>query len=39
MNCPYCKHDDLTEPFRKITARVVEWICWRCGLTWNVEDE
>lgn len=37
MNCPYCNHDDMTSIFARITERIVEWICNRCGLTWMEE--
>ena len=39
MNCPHCKKSDMTSVFAKMTEKVREWICDRCGLTWMVEDE
>lgn len=39
MTCPFCNHDDATHPLVRISATIVEWICDRCGLTWNVEGE
>lgn len=38
MKCPYCKKSDQTEPFLRITEKIVEWICYRCGVTFNVEE-
>lgn len=38
MNCPYCHKDDMTSPFLRITATIMEWICNRCGLTFNMEE-
>jgi len=37
MNCPYCKRDDISI-FARITERIAEWICNRCGCTWMVEE-
>jgi transposase-like protein len=36
--CPYCGYDDQTEQLALITDDVMEWICQRCGLTWNVDE-
>jgi len=38
MNCPHCKRNDMTSIFARITERIVEWICYRCEQTWNVEE-
>lgn len=39
LECPYCGHDDMTSPLARIGIHMIEWICNRCGLTWNVADE
>ena len=38
VTCPHCKRDDMTEPFARITEKIMEWLCCRCGLAWNVVD-
>jgi transposase-like protein len=36
--CPYCQRADMTEPFFKISNVLIEWICYHCGLTWNLSS-
>ena len=37
--CPDCHQDDMTTPLARISKTMMEWICNRCGTTFNVEME